>query len=714
MSSLRIDRAVRTALAIAILVLGASPLWAFKITTHVWIGIQVIRDLEDDCRVRLPSHDGTIQDVEVHPEICNAILDYPEAYLMGCVGPDIYPDMIVGQMATHPGSSEGDGGVAACDPVNLWETDDWLKQVLSSVGDPFVEEPLGEQIAFAYGFLSHAAGDVFAHTYVNMYAGDAFGILDGEQEVELRHFTLESYIAARHPDFREELSLINGRNGEPLELDSLRAPTSFVRRALLGTCAGDPDCVPNTTLVAQYNVVPSGLGKHLAALATYANTVDQLVVIAEEELFGALDIATGEITTAIETLEETIEEMEVETFEGTDIEISTCCDGLAQAACCASGFNCCQPICGIRALEVTEHCITLADLRFQLGLANTTNFVYQRARNNISGVALLPLRTWQSEIRIAIDAYIDAWDQTAVEMLEGKGNPLEPGGEPTGPLLRWFKCYAPRLIPGGRLGFEPGDIPLDVACSVQDTYDEIRDEIEDAFLGELRDAFPGATEAFGEVYDEIRVFQEETLVDLSDEILSVFPGVPGKVENPDSLVRLLLRMHAGRGFEEHVAEEFETDSSPKGLIEFDDVLPLVHRDMGAADGDVEEGEVIFDLDAQLSAVVGRGDFTPVINTFRLSQLLLLDAAEINGIVADAGVSATDYGDVLYPDQPTESLHMRNAPFGEGDREPFNILFKAIRSIDGNHQWQEFAPSYPRREGARVPVGKQYGYGRCGH
>ena len=49
----------------------------------------------------------------------------------------------------------------------------------------------------------HYAGDVFAHSYVNNYAGGVFDIgQDRTKGIELRHFRLEKYI-----DQQLELSL---------------------------------------------------------------------------------------------------------------------------------------------------------------------------------------------------------------------------------------------------------------------------------------------------------------------------------------------------------------------------------------------------------------------------------------------------------------------------------------------------------------------------
>lgn len=58
----------------------------------------------------------------------------------------------------------------------------------------------GPDLAFAAGYLMHGASDIFAHTYVNAFAGDVF-VLTDERRVELRHFLLEKYIDSRLPNF---------------------------------------------------------------------------------------------------------------------------------------------------------------------------------------------------------------------------------------------------------------------------------------------------------------------------------------------------------------------------------------------------------------------------------------------------------------------------------------------------------------------------------
>ena len=186
----RIFSAALTALLFVLL--GVSPAGASGLKTHLWVAQQIIDDLGPDCAVELADREYRIPD-----ETCRAILDNPGSFLAGALGPDAYPDIITGQVTTHPGI-EGD-----------WQTSDWLRHLYRSASSP-------SEVAFAAGYLIHAATDAFAHTYVNGYAGDVFELGD-ERAVELRHFVLEKYIDAHLPP------------GEP-DPNALDAPSEFLAR----------------------------------------------------------------------------------------------------------------------------------------------------------------------------------------------------------------------------------------------------------------------------------------------------------------------------------------------------------------------------------------------------------------------------------------------------------------------------------------------------
>lgn len=192
--------ATRTCLVVASVLttslLLSSGAAAFKVETHVWLADQIISELRSApdgsiaisvpdtrnpiARLVSPSQNGRVlRTFTVPANVRDAILQYPETFRLGAIGPDALPGIIEGQSTIHPGGAK-------------WGTGDWLAHVLYAAQS-------GEEIAFAYGMLAHAAGDVFAHTYVNHYAGNVFDLFDQEITVESRHMLLEGYIADHTP-----------------------------------------------------------------------------------------------------------------------------------------------------------------------------------------------------------------------------------------------------------------------------------------------------------------------------------------------------------------------------------------------------------------------------------------------------------------------------------------------------------------------------------
>lgn len=175
----------------------AIPGWghAFGLKTHIWIAQKLVADVQSSCRL-------TIETIPliINEQVCQSIREHPGAFLAGALGPDAYPDIITGQVTTHPGIPSD------------WQTADWLVPMYATTAP-------GATLAFASGYLVHAAGDVFAHTYVNAYAGDIF-VLSDERAVERRHFVLEKYIDARLPDY-------------VFDPDSLKPPTIWLRDKLI-------------------------------------------------------------------------------------------------------------------------------------------------------------------------------------------------------------------------------------------------------------------------------------------------------------------------------------------------------------------------------------------------------------------------------------------------------------------------------------------------
>ena len=251
---------------------------AFKLETHVWVGQQVINDLEKDGKLSFKLGDQSV-DLELPADVKSAILNNRAAFLMGNIGPDAVPDVVVGQTVVHPGVEDKNF-------LNVgWRTNQWLEYLLNvSKNDPFAK-------AFAYGYLGHAAADVMAHTYVNQYAGGIFRLTDGETLVEQRHIALESYIAKYTPpltDFKTDPV-----NNSWRDIIAKPAFTDFVRKNL----------IYDTRVQTEYKKVPTAA--HLVAYTEFRNGIDNL---AERGIWHDIDVAVTQIVAAYFDIQLTSEE----------------------------------------------------------------------------------------------------------------------------------------------------------------------------------------------------------------------------------------------------------------------------------------------------------------------------------------------------------------------------------------------------------------------
>lgn len=170
---------------------------AWTPTTHVYLAQKAWEDAQDGrVTINLVDHDGRVilgrkGEYEVSPEILAAIKANPHAFFSGVLGPDAYPDIATGQMRIHPPGHAHAGPDAN---TNGAGTDGWLTKLwVASHSNP---NRTGPNLAFTTGYLAHAAGDMFAHTFVNTFTGGIFDLmgLNG-----LKHITLEGYIGMRTP-----------------------------------------------------------------------------------------------------------------------------------------------------------------------------------------------------------------------------------------------------------------------------------------------------------------------------------------------------------------------------------------------------------------------------------------------------------------------------------------------------------------------------------
>ena len=166
----------------------------------------------------------------VDNRIADAIKSYPDYYRGGLVGPDTFPDIYVGQSFIHP-DTRCDNGLKKGNECNnnpgFSFTYEWLRHVYDSAWNYYNirngDDEAKKALAFAYGFLTHAAGDIWGHTLVNSFTDDAF--LGPRKMVEdpaklsdaTTHIIVESYIGEHTPDTN-------------LSIDS---PNDFIYRTLI-------------------------------------------------------------------------------------------------------------------------------------------------------------------------------------------------------------------------------------------------------------------------------------------------------------------------------------------------------------------------------------------------------------------------------------------------------------------------------------------------
>ncbi|UIK19384.1 zinc dependent phospholipase C family protein [Rhizobium leguminosarum] len=151
---------------------------AWKVDAHVWVAAEVYKDAVDG-RITVGTGDKKFT-VDLPSRYTAAIRAHPRLYLLGSLGPDAFPDVLGGQTVIHPSFPGG------------WGTSDWLRRLMSK------PNATSEELAFSLGYLSHAAADTFAHTFVNRYAGDLFQVFE-HPTAATRHIYIEGLVSKYLP-----------------------------------------------------------------------------------------------------------------------------------------------------------------------------------------------------------------------------------------------------------------------------------------------------------------------------------------------------------------------------------------------------------------------------------------------------------------------------------------------------------------------------------
>lgn len=134
----------------------------------------------------------------VDADLIAAIKDNRAYYRAGTMGPDAYPDIATGQAIIHtdaPFNTEGG--------TNAWLEHVW-RQASNWRGSA---DERAKVRAFAAGYLTHGAGDMFGHSFVNYYAGGDFNTTSTNF---VRHLVLEGYIGQHCPKPASTVTSIAG------------------------------------------------------------------------------------------------------------------------------------------------------------------------------------------------------------------------------------------------------------------------------------------------------------------------------------------------------------------------------------------------------------------------------------------------------------------------------------------------------------------------
>jgi len=181
-------------LALLPLVMGARPVGEaarWKINTHLYAANLALQDAKDGM-VTIPPYG----ELPVAPAALRALNAYPAAYRAGVLAPDLFPDMFVGGWYVHSDLTESED----------WIADNWLRHVWNRARGWSDASEKDKVMAFAYGFVTHGAGDMFAHTWVNEKANGAWvSFWNKDRETAFKHIVLEGYVGEHTPD--SELSL---------------------------------------------------------------------------------------------------------------------------------------------------------------------------------------------------------------------------------------------------------------------------------------------------------------------------------------------------------------------------------------------------------------------------------------------------------------------------------------------------------------------------
>ncbi|OPZ87739.1 MAG: hypothetical protein BWY74_03326 [Firmicutes bacterium ADurb.Bin419] len=142
-----------------------------KSKTHIYMANLIAGDLTKYGSLTLPGV-GTFTPPA---DVIDAIKAYPGAFRVGAVGPDFYPDMLLGQTVIH---AEDSGK--------------WLSRLFAEYGRLPSNAPDRKKCyAYILGVMMHYAGDMYGHHYVNNWARGWWEYSEDTEKLKISSFPLQ-------------------------------------------------------------------------------------------------------------------------------------------------------------------------------------------------------------------------------------------------------------------------------------------------------------------------------------------------------------------------------------------------------------------------------------------------------------------------------------------------------------------------------------------
>lgn len=177
-------------LLVAVMCFAMLPVQAFAWgkMTHVYTANEIIQSGLYRSSVQ---YEDRYYDFTIPEEFSDAINSYPDAFRAGALGPDVYPDILTGQMYIHPADPGIDSGMWVtylCDAVNKMGKDTESRKIT---------------LSFTLGCILHYCGDLFGHDFVNTFSGGAFPSVASTEMLDIKserlnnvlsHMSVESYM----------------------------------------------------------------------------------------------------------------------------------------------------------------------------------------------------------------------------------------------------------------------------------------------------------------------------------------------------------------------------------------------------------------------------------------------------------------------------------------------------------------------------------------